>query len=161
MPETSIPVDLCLSAKEIAAQLPGLVEGAPIPVRQRARVMVVEDDWLLATDLEKQLRELGHDVIASVGSAEKALDSAADVLPDVVIMDIRLGGVMLGTEGAALLRARFGLPIIFLTAYADARNLSAAQASEPQAFLAKPHQTSELSFAITLALNGRNSLTKR
>ena len=122
---------------------------------KKGRILIVEDDWLLATELENQLRELGYEIAAKASSGEDALSSATSTMPDVVIMDIRLGGKIKGTEAALWLTERFHLPIIFLTAYADADTLSAARASHPHALIAKPHHASELNFAVQLALDSR------
>jgi CheY-like chemotaxis protein len=119
--------------------------------------MIVEDEWLIASDLEAQLKDLGYEVVANVVSAEEALRSAASAAPDVAIMDIHLGGRMRGTEAAMHLRERFQIPSIFLTAYSDAETLTAAQPLLPCAFLAKPHHATELNVAIQLALNARAS----
>ena len=153
-----VPVDYCLRASEIGLKLKELVEGsAAEPIFRTGRVMIVEDDWLLAADLEMQLHDLGYDVVANVVSGEEALSRAPDVRPDVVIMDVRLAGKMKGTEAARDLRERFQIPTIFLTAYADLETLSAARAAAPYAFVAKPHHATELNFALQLALGPRDT----
>jgi chemotaxis response regulator CheB len=159
MPQSAmkdVPVDYCLPASEIAPKLLELVRSsAPQPAFRKGRVMIVEDEWLIASDLETQLNDLVYEVVANVVSAEEALRSAACIAPDVVIMDVHLGGRMRGTEAAMHLREQFQIPSIFLTAYNDLETLTSAQRSRPYAFLAKPHHATELNVAIQLALNAR------
>jgi len=151
-----VPVDYCLPMKEIAEKVKDLVTGvcAP-PLSHRARVMIVEDEWLLASELERQLTELGYVVVATVSSGEEALAKAAVLTPDIVIMDVGLSGKMTGTDAATKLWERFEIPIIFLTAHADQQTLAAAQPSMPYAFLAKPHHAGQLHSAIQMGLDRR------
>jgi chemotaxis response regulator CheB len=152
----SVPLDYCLPASEIAAKLLGLVKGGtPPPPQQTARVMIVEDEWLLASELECQLTDLGYEVVAALPSGEEAISRVEGDMPDIVIMDVRLSGEMKGTEAAARIWEEFHIPIVFLTARADQETLSAAQASMPYAFLTKPHNTVQLHSAIQLALGRR------
>jgi CheY-like chemotaxis protein len=123
--------------------------------------MIVEDECVIAADLEAQLIDLGYDVVANVVSGEEALDKARSALPEVVIMDVRLAGKMKGTEAASHLREQFQIPAVFLTAYADLETLSAASAAVPAAFLGKPHHVRELNFALQLALGAHGSRVTR
>jgi len=147
------PVDYCLRASEIASKLKELVEGVTLPpAQQKGRVMIVEDEWLLASELERQIKDLGHNVVGVVPSGEEALATVERGAPDVVIMDVRLAGEMKGTEAAQNIWERFHVPIVFLTARSDQETLSAAQASMPYAFLPKPHNAAQLHSAVQLAL---------
>jgi CheY-like chemotaxis protein len=153
-----VPVDYCLRAEEIGPRLRELVEGsAQEPVFRVGRIMIVEDEFTIAADLEAQLTDLGYEVAASVVSGEDALERAAVLRPDVVIMDVHLAGKMRGTETASQLRDRFRIPTVFLTAYADLETLSAARACTPSGFISKPHRAAELNFAIQLALGANEN----
>ena len=103
----------------------------------KARILVVEDESLLAEDIQERLKNLGYEASALAFSGEEALAQAASAQPDLVLMDIRLKGKMDGIETARLLRERFNLPVIYLTGAADAATLERAKATEPLGFLLK------------------------
>jgi chemotaxis response regulator CheB len=159
MPQSAmknVAVDYCIRIPEIARKLEEFVAGAGSPPRsQKARVMIVEDEWLLASELERQLTELGYIVVATVPSGEEALAVAASVIPDIVLMDVGLSGRMKGTEAALRLWQEFHLPIVYLTARSDQATLAAAQNSMPYGFLTKPHTVGQLHSALQLALGRR------
>jgi len=125
---------------------------------QRApSVLIVEDEAIVAQDLRQTLAEQGFDAFAVAASAEEAIATAASKRPDVVLMDIRIKGQTDGIAAAQELRERFGTPIIFLTAHADARTLARAKSTEPSGYLLKPVKSSELKVSIELALHKRGS----
>lgn len=116
------------------------------------KVLIVEDERIVALDLQYQLRRLGYAVSDIASSGEEALRIAEEVQPDVVLMDIRLGGVLDGVETAEQLRDHSDVPVVFLTAYADDRTLERAKATEPFGYLLKPFEERELQVAIKIAL---------
>jgi signal transduction histidine kinase len=116
------------------------------------KVLIVEDERIVALDLQYQLRRLGYTVSDVASSGEEALRRTEKTRPDVVLMDIRLGGTLDGVETAEILRDQFDVPVVFLTAYADDRTLQRAKASEPFGYLLKPFEERELQIAIELAL---------
>ncbi|HEU4577381.1 MAG TPA: response regulator [Polyangiaceae bacterium] len=125
---------------------------------QRApSVLIVEDEAIVAHDLRQTLAEQGFDAFAVASSAEEAIATAASKRPDVVLMDIRIKGPTDGIAAAQALRERFGTPIIYLTAHADARTLARAKSTEPSGYLLKPVKSSELKVCIELALHKRGS----
>ena len=122
---------------------------APKPVR----LLIVEDEMITARDLQDSLEELGYDVPEIASSGSEALDLAAALHPDLVLMDINLGGASRdGVEVAAELRDRFGLPVIYLTAYADQATLARASVTAPLGYLTKPFERRELHATIQMAL---------
>jgi two-component system cell cycle sensor histidine kinase/response regulator CckA len=125
--------------------------------RRAPSVLIVEDEALVAQDLRQTLAEQGFDAFAVASSAEEAIATAADKRPDVVLMDIRINGPTDGIAAARALRERFGMPVIFLTAHADARTLASAKGSDPSGYLLKPVKSSELKISIELALHRHNS----
>ena len=152
----NVPVHYCLPVAEIAPKITDLVYGACVaPLSQNARVMIVEDEWMLASELERQLTDLHYTVVATVASGEEALAKAESAMPDLVMMDVGLAGKMKGTEAARRLWERFEIPLVFLTAHTDQETLAAAQSSMPYAFLPKPHQAAQIHLAIQLALGRR------
>jgi CheY-like chemotaxis protein len=117
-----------------------------------AKILVVEDEWLVAQGLKENLLDLGYDVVGLAASGEEALALAAARRPDLVLMDILLKGDMDGIEAAEHLRRSFELPALFLTAYADSQTLGRAKVTEPYGYLLKPFEVRELHSAIEIAL---------
>ena len=118
-----------------------------------ARLLVVEDEIITARDLQDSLEELGYDVPDIASSGGEALDLAAALQPDLVLMDINLGADRRdGVEIARELRERFGLPVIYLTAYADQATLARASMTAPLGYLTKPFERRELHATIQMAL---------
>src|SRR5213082_1786471 len=115
-------------------------------------MLVVEDESLLAEDIQERLRTLGYEVPAVAHSGEEALAGAARTRPDLVLMDIRLKGEMDGIETARVLRERFSLPVIYLTGEADDATLDRAKATEPLGYLLKPIEEKRLYSTIEIAL---------
>jgi PAS domain S-box-containing protein len=117
-----------------------------------ARLLVVEDESIVARDLQSRLRNLGYDVPAVVAYGEKAIEAAAEHLPDLVLMDIFLKGSIDGIMAAEQIRARLDIPIIFLTAFADPDTLQRAKLTEPFGYILKPFEERELLTTIEMAL---------
>ena len=117
-----------------------------------ARILVVEDEWLVSQGIKETLQDLGYEVAGPASSGEEALEIAETRRPDLVLMDILLKGGMDGIEAAECLRRRFDLPVIFLTAYADSQTLGRAKVTEPYGYLLKPFENRELHSAIEIAL---------
>jgi CheY-like chemotaxis protein len=93
--------------------------------------LIVEDESISTEDLEEVLKDLGYQVSAEVSSGEEALREAERNRPDLVLMDIRIKGEMDGTEAARLLRDRFDVPVVYLTAHADRDTFDRAKRSRP------------------------------
>ncbi len=117
-----------------------------------AKILVVEDEWLVAQGLKENLKDLGHEVVGLAASGEEALHLAEAHRPDLVLMDILLKGSQDGIEVAEQLRHRFEAPVVFLTAYADAQTLERAKMVEPLGYILKPFELRELRSAIEIAL---------
>ena len=117
-----------------------------------ARILVVEDERIVALDLSQRLQQLGYEFAGLAINAEQVLVVAAAVRPDLVLMDIHLDG---GTDGIAAARELYEktrIPVVFLTAYADSETLARAQATLPFGYLVKPCGNAELHAAIVVAL---------
>ncbi|MBU2549424.1 MAG: PAS domain S-box protein [Proteobacteria bacterium] len=115
-------------------------------------VLVVEDEVIIAADLELRLTALGYDVCGPALSAEEALLLAETRRPDLVLMDIVIRGDMDGIEAAALIRERWGIPVVFNTAYADADRLERAKLSYPFGYILKPYRDRDLRITLEMAL---------
>lgn len=117
------------------------------------RVLVVEDDRLVALDLETMLVEFGFSPCATAHSAEEALSEARNSSPDVVLMDIRLEGETDGIEAARQLREKLGLRVVYLTANSDLSTVERAKLTEPYGYLLKPIRPLDLRCCLELALH--------
>src|SRR5690242_10206984 len=117
-----------------------------------AKILIVEDESIVALDLQERLTRLGYQVIGMATSGGEAICLAEAWHPNLVLMDIRLKGVMDGIETAQELRARFNTPVIYLTAHADDATLQRAKTTEPFGYLTKPFEERELHAALDMAL---------
>lgn len=112
------------------------------------KIMVVEDESVVALDLKRRLTRLGYQVVHLAASHDDALVGAASTSPDLVLMDINISGPIDGIETAAKMIA----PVIFLTAYSEAKTLERAKATKPYGYLLKPFSEQELHATIQMAL---------
>jgi CheY-like chemotaxis protein len=150
---------------ETSADTPPAAIPHPTPVDPASRalepggaykILVVEDEVIVALDLMAILGEMGHAVTGHAVSADEALGLVAEVRPDLVLMDIRIRGVIDGIEAARQIQSHYGLiPFIFLTAFADEHTIQRARAVERANFLQKPFAKHLLEEAVTGALNLR------
>ena len=123
--------------------------------RAAPRVLIVEDERIVAADLQRLLRELGYDAYACAASASRALQLAAQNPPELVLADIRIEGPVDGIDTAFELRRLYGAAVIFLTAHADDPTLERAKHVEPCSYLIKPVSAPAVKSAIELALHRR------
>jgi two-component system, cell cycle sensor histidine kinase and response regulator CckA len=118
-----------------------------------AQVLVVEDEKLVAADIQEHLEKLGYGVPGVMSTGEEAIRSASEARPDLVLMDIQLKGRIDGIETARILQTRLNIPVIYVTAFADDRTLQRAKGTEPYGYVLKPFGKKELQTAIELALH--------
>lgn len=118
----------------------------------KAKILVVEDEAIVALSIKEALQRMGYDVVAIAASGESAIEQAAATQPDLVLMDIRLVGELDGVAAAERIRADADIPIVFLTAYADEQLWQRARGTEPHGYLIKPFQRRELQTTIDIAL---------
>jgi PAS domain S-box-containing protein len=119
----------------------------------RGRILVVEDQGIVATDIQRCLEDDGFEVTAIAASMDEAIREASRSRPDLVLMDIRIQGEADGIDAADHLHRHFGLPIVYLTAHDDRDTMVRAQRTEPMAFLVKPFKPAELTRTVEIALN--------
>ncbi|MBN2287819.1 MAG: response regulator [Candidatus Glassbacteria bacterium] len=118
----------------------------------KAKIMVVEDEYVVAADIQSALENLGYEVPAVESTAEEAIEQAERLRPDLVLMDIVLMGEMNGIEAAEKIRSRFDIPVIYLTAHVSGQILSQARETEPFGYLVKPFDEVNLKSTIEVAL---------
>ncbi len=117
-----------------------------------AKVMIVEDEFIIQDELKIILEEMGHTVVATASTAEKAINNAEIQNPEIILMDIRLSGKQDGIEAAKVIKERFDIPVIFITAYTDEERVERAKLTHPYGYLIKPIQERDLKVTIEMAL---------
>ena len=115
-------------------------------------ILVVEDESIVAKDIQVCLRKLGYDVVGVVSSGEEAVEKAEEFDLDLIMMDIMLKGEMSGIEAAEIIRKKKSIPVIFLTAYTDRNTVDKAKETEPFGYIIKPFKEIDIQTAIEIAL---------
>jgi PAS domain S-box-containing protein len=118
-----------------------------------AKILVVEDETIVARDIQQSLTRLGYDVPTTATSGEEAIRKTKEIHPDLILMDIVLKGQMDGVETVRQINRQFDVPVIFLTAYADDSTLARAKTTSPAGYMLKPFHPNELRPTIELALH--------
>ena len=119
----------------------------------RERILVVEDETIVAMDIVATLRRLGYEVVGMVGTGSAAIESAQTLQPDAILMDIRLKGSMDGIQAATTIHQSQQTPIIFLTAHADPDTLERSKGASPYGYLVKPFDEPTLHRVLEIALH--------
>jgi CheY-like chemotaxis protein/signal transduction histidine kinase len=117
-----------------------------------ARIMLVEDERIVALNLKRKLEAMGYQISASVISGEKVLEMLPTNSPDIILMDINIHGAFDGIETAARIPKDLRIPVIYLTAYSGDETLERARATKPYGYLVKPYSDRELHATIQMAL---------
>jgi signal transduction histidine kinase len=116
------------------------------------KIMVVEDEGIVALDIQSKLEGRGYEVPAVVHTGEDAVEQAGATRPDLILMDIQLEGDMDGIAAAEQIRDLYQIPVVYLTAYSDDSTLERAKISEPFGYLLKPFEENKLHTTIEIAL---------
>ncbi len=124
------------------------------------KILVVEDEIIVAEDIGFRLKKLGYIVTATVASGEEAIQKVTENQPDLVLMDIVLKGDMDGVTAAEKIRSTADIPTVYLTAYADDKTLQRAKLTNPFGYIIKPFQQNDLRVAIEIALQRHEIETK-
>ena len=117
-----------------------------------ARILIVEDESIVALDIQNSLTQLGYQVCGRAIAGDEAIRLAMDTRPDLILMDIRLAGAMDGIEAAECIHAVLDTPIIFVTAYADQATINRAKIAQPFGYITKPLELRELHTTIEISL---------
>jgi len=118
----------------------------------KQKVLVVEDEIIIAMDISNSLRSMGYEVPAIANSGEKALEKVAELQPYLVLMDIILKGKMDGVETADKIRKSFNIPVVYLTAHSDVYTLNRAKATGPFGYVVKPFEMRDLHTTVDIAI---------
>lgn len=126
------------------------------PVALRPRILLVEDDFIVADELEFWLRKAGFEVIGPAATAEEAVELALEAKPELAVMDIRLAGPRDGIEAAIEIYHAYGVRSIFATAHSDPRTLERGKAAHPIDWVPKPYSPATLIEKIKAALKPKD-----
>ncbi len=119
---------------------------------KKATILIVEDEAIIAMEIENQLQSLGYKVTSIVDTSKKAIKKAEEDRPDLILMDIRIKGEMDGIGTAEAIRSQFGIPVVFSTAYLDEERIERAKITMPFGYVLKPIQERDLKVTIEMAL---------
>ena len=118
----------------------------------KTKILVVEDEIIIAKDIQNILKTLGYDAPAIVLSGEEAIKKTEEIKPDLVLMNIALKGKIDGIDAATEIRNLFTIPVVYITGYMDEERLKRAKITEPFSYVIKPFNERELHSTIVMAL---------
>jgi len=104
----------------------------------KKKIIVVEDEFLIALDIKGRVEDFGYEVLNIVSSGEEAIEKTGEMRPDLVLMDVALRGEINGAEAAREILSRFDIPVIFITAHADEETLRRLGEISPFGYFTKP-----------------------
>jgi DNA-binding LytR/AlgR family response regulator len=119
---------------------------------ERLNIFIVEDESIVAKDIQNSLTKLGYNVVGTANNGKDAIEKITELLPDLILMDIMIKGTMNGIEVTEKIREKMNVPVIFLTAYADEGTLSRAKITEPYGYILKPFKEIDLHSTIEMAV---------
>ncbi|MFA7387729.1 MAG: EAL domain-containing protein [Thiohalobacteraceae bacterium] len=123
----------------------------------KCRVLVVQDERIVALDLQQRLTKLGYEVPAIAATGEQALQQVQDLRPDLVLMDVNIGGAIDGIETAERMPSELGIPVIYLTAYPEDATLDRARDTKPYGYLVEPFSEQALHATIQMVMERRRT----
>jgi DNA-binding LytR/AlgR family response regulator len=118
----------------------------------KIRILVVEDESIVAKDIQRTLEKLGYEVPATASSAVSAYEKLEEVEPDIVFLDVKLKGEQDGVHIAEHIKDRYDIPVIFLTSFVDQDTIDRAKVTEPYGYLVKPFNEGDLKTTVEMAL---------
>ena len=118
----------------------------------KTRILVVEDESIVAKDIQRTLEKLGYDVPATASSAAAAYEKLEELEPDLVFLDVKLKGEQDGVHIAEHIKDRYDIPVIFLTSFVDQDTIDRAKVTEPYGYLVKPFNEGDLKTTVEMAL---------
>lgn len=124
-------------------------------MNSKGKILIVEDENIVAMDIRKMLLDSGYEITSIVNSGEEAISTVRQQKPDLILMDIVLKGKMTGIDAARIISQYFDIPIIYLTALSSDDSLLEAKSRESYGFLFKPFSANELNIAIEMAFINR------
>lgn len=119
---------------------------------EKLNIFIVEDESIVAKDIQNSLIKLGYNVVGIANNGKEAIEKITELNPDLVLMDIMIKGPMTGIEVSEKIKETISVPVIFLTAYADEGTLSRAKITEPYGYILKPFKEIDLHSTIEMAV---------
>jgi YesN/AraC family two-component response regulator len=117
-----------------------------------ARIIIADDEFVVALQMKQRLGALGYDVLATAASGRECVEKTGQLKPDLVLMDVVMPGELDGFDAAALIREHDDIPVVFVSAYTDAEFIHRAKEVQAYGYITKPFHEGELEAAIELAL---------
>ncbi|HIA37790.1 MAG TPA: response regulator transcription factor [Flavobacteriales bacterium] len=119
---------------------------------KKANILIVEDENIVAKDIQYTLQKLGYNIIDICSNGEKAITSIRKKKPDLILMDIMLKGKLTGIDTVRQINKETSIPVIYLTAYADKDTLTKAKITQPHGYIIKPFKEVDIRTAVEVAL---------
>lgn len=119
---------------------------------KKLRILIAEDEKIIALDIRNTLKSLGYEVIGIVNNGDEAVASAENLRPDLILMDIMLNGGINGIEAAKIILPKYDIPVIYLTALSDSETLNKAKVTEPFGYVLKPYDARVLNSSVEMAV---------
>ncbi len=121
-----------------------------------ATILIVEDEPIIAQDIQYNLRHLGYSVIGIAHDSESALDMLSNRKPDLVLLDINIEGTKDGIDIARIINDKYSIPFLFLTSYSDEKTLARAKDTHPYGYIVKPFDEKDLKTSVAIAIANYN-----
>jgi DNA-binding LytR/AlgR family response regulator len=119
---------------------------------EKLNIFIVEDESIVAKDIQNSLTKLGYNVVGSANNGVDAIERITELMPDLILMDIMIKGPLTGIDVSEKIKESINIPVIFLTAYADEGTLSRAKITEPYGYILKPFKEIDLHSTIEMAI---------
>ncbi len=119
---------------------------------EKINIFIVEDESIVAKDIQNSLVKLGYNVVGIANNGADAIEKVVELAPDLVLMDIMIKGNLTGIEASEKIKEQINVPVIFLTAYADESTLTRAKITEPYGYILKPFKEIDLHSNIEMAI---------
>lgn len=116
------------------------------------KILIVEDESLVAMDMSDMLSKMGYEVLAAAYTYEEAVQLMTEQKPDIVLLDVNLGGSKTGIDLAQLIRSKYQIPFIFITSHSDRATVSKAASMQPNGYIVKPFSEEDLFASLEVAL---------
>ena len=117
----------------------------------KPKILIAENEKMIAINIKNSLHRMGCEVMEILGTGEEAIRKVKEEKPDLILMDITLGGSLDGIETAEIISSKYDIPVIYLTSYSDRETLQRAKITEPYGYLIKPFDSREIEIAIEMA----------
>jgi AmiR/NasT family two-component response regulator len=130
------------------------------PISKKVRILVVEDQRIIALDLATTINRIGHEVVGIETKGERAVDAAESLRPDLIFMDISLAGEIDGIEAARIINERFNIPVVYISGNHDENTIEKSKAASAYGYLVKPVEDSDINTIINATIYRHDTESK-